>query len=208
MSVRRSGRSGRSGTRGGSTRAALSAPGAVSPSKSGRWSSDIRRPPQVLASSSCWQPSVLTRGAQTSGGLEVFLELLAPVDLGVPAVLRDQLAMGTLLDDAAALKHVDAVALLERAHAVRDDDRRAALVDLLEPFEDRRLRLGVDGREGVVEDHHRRVLDDGPGDGGALTLTARERHPALAELGLVALGEVLDVAGQLSQFGRISDARH
>src|SRR5690606_14160780 len=82
------------------------------------------------------------RLARSSRRLQVFLELLAPVDLGVPAALRDELLVRALLDDPAGLEHVDAVALLQGADAVRDDDGRPPGVHLLQALEDRGLGLG------------------------------------------------------------------
>src|SRR5690606_4914585 len=137
MSVRRFGRSFRRGASGWPSTSNLS--------------SMLTRPPWVSPSSSCARAVSRSEGG-SSRGLQVFFQLLAPVDLGVPAALGDELLVGALLDDPAGLEHVDAVALLEGADAVGDDQRRAPGVDLLEPLEDRRLRLRVDGRERVVED--------------------------------------------------------
>lgn len=51
------------------------------------------------------------------------------------------------------------------------------------------LRQGVQAGGGLVEDDNGRVLEDGPGDGYALLLAARQLQPALAHLRLVALRE-------------------
>ena len=48
------------------------------------------------------------------------------------------------------------------------------------------LAGGVDGRGGVVEDEDAGVGQQGPGQGDALALPAREREAALADHGLVA----------------------
>ena len=57
---------------------------------------------------------------------------------------------------------------------------------------DLRLRRGVDGRRRVVEDEDARVDQERTGDRDALSLAARERDPALADDGLVAVRELLD----------------
>src|SRR5690606_3222912 len=132
MSVRRLGRS---GIRGGSAAAECSAPGAVSPPVPARRSSDIRRPLQRAASSSRW-PHRLRCSTLASRGLQILFELLASVDLGVPAVLSNQLVVRALLDHTPVLQDVHAVRALQRANAVSDDYRRPALVHLLEPLED------------------------------------------------------------------------
>lgn len=52
------------------------------------------------------------------------------------------------------------------------------------------VRVEVAG--GFVEDQDFRPLEQGAGDGEALLLSAREAHAALADFGLVALGEFFD----------------
>ena len=54
------------------------------------------------------------------------------------------------------------------------------------------LGRGVDGRGGVVEHQHPRVGEDGPGQGHALALPARERHAPLADHRVVRLGQRVD----------------
>ena len=48
---------------------------------------------------------------------------------------------------------------------------------------------GVEGGGGLVEEKHRRVLEDGARDGDTLLLPAADAHPLLARLGLIALGQ-------------------
>ena len=52
------------------------------------------------------------------------------------------------------------------------------------------LHLDVDGAGGVVEDQDRRVDEQGPGDGDALALAAREGVAPLADHGVVAVGQL------------------
>ena len=65
------------------------------------------------------------------------------------------------------------------------------------------LALGVDveRRGRLVEDEDRRRLEHGAGDGDALLLAARELQAALADLGLVAVGQALDEVGDLGGLG-------
>ena len=54
------------------------------------------------------------------------------------------------------------------------------------------LDLDVDGAGGVVEHQDRRVDEQGAGDGDALALAARQGVAALADDGVVALGQLPD----------------
>ena len=72
-------------------------------------------------------------------------------------------------------------AMIERGAALHQRPQR--VVDLL-------LDLHVDGAGGVVEHEDRRVDQQRAGDGDALALAARERVAALADDGVVALGQL------------------
>src|SRR5690606_11073564 len=121
------------------------------------------------------------RRAGSSGRLQVRLELLPAVHVGIPTVERQQLVVPALFDDAPVLDDEDAVAVLEGADAVRHDDGGAAALYLFEPLEDALLGLRVHRRQRVDEDQHGRVTDDGAGDGGALASPARQRHATFSE---------------------------
>ena len=94
--------------------------------------------------------------------------------------------MGALVDDPAAVDDHDAVGQAQRRAAVGDEDRRAALHDLAQRGVDLLLGRGVDRRGGVVEDEDARVGEEGPGQGDALALAARQREAPLADDGVVA----------------------
>ena len=81
--------------------------------------------------------------------------------------------------------------------ARRDHHDRAPRVHRVELALDRRLGLGVDRRERVVEDQDRRVEQQRARERGALALSAREHHAALAHDRVVAVGQVLDVLREL-----------
>ena len=55
--------------------------------------------------------------------------------------------------------------------------------------EDRGLGDGVDRGGGVVEHQHPRVGEQRPGQGDPLPLPARQRQPAFADHGVVAVGQ-------------------
>ena len=85
----------------------------------------------------------------------------------------------------------DTVGERDRRQPVRDDDRRH--VELLaQRGEDPRLHRRVDGRGRVVEDQQTRAAHERAGQRDPLALTARERHPALADDGVVAVGKRVD----------------
>ena len=54
---------------------------------------------------------------------------------------------------------------------------------------DEELRFGVEMRGGFVEDHHGRILEEDPGDGQALLFTSGQPVAALADNGVVAVGQ-------------------
>ena len=62
----------------------------------------------------------------------------------------------------------------------------------------------VDGAGAVVQDQDARVGQEGAGDGDALALPARERHAALADLGLVAVAEAHDELVRLGLARRLA----
>src|SRR5690606_11839596 len=76
--------------------------------------------------------------------------------------------------------------------AVGDDEHAGGLGGALEPGEDLRFDLGVDGAGGVVEDEQAGVAGEGAGEGDPLALAAGEAGAALAEFGVQAVLEVAD----------------
>ena len=95
--------------------------------------------------------------------------------------------MRAFLDDRAGLHHQNALRVDDGREAMGDDERRAPLHQRLERALHERLVLGVERGGRFVQQQHRRVLEDGAGDGDALALAARDRRAALAERRIVAL---------------------
>ena len=73
---------------------------------------------------------------------------------------------------------------------------------------DLRLALAVEARGGFVQDQDARVGKDGAGDRHALPLAAREAHAALADDGVVLLGEALDELVAVGDACRFLDLVH
>ena len=95
-------------------------------------------------------------------------------------------------DDAAVVEHDDLVRERDRREPVGDDQRRAAPHRLAQAEPDPRLGRRVDRGGRVVEDQDARVDDECARDRDPLALPARERDPALADHGVVALRQLLD----------------
>ena len=99
---------------------------------------------------------------------------------------------------AASLHHASP---LEDENALGSDDAREPVGEdqcgppfhePVEGFLDHRLALGVDGGERLVQDEDGRVAQKGARDGDALALASREPDTALADHGVVALGQPHD----------------
>ena len=106
------------------------------------------------------------------------------------------------VDDPAVVDHDDAVGEPQGRAAVGDEDRGAVGHERAQRVVDGLLGRGVDGRGGVVEHEDARVGDDGPGQGDALALAARQREAALADDGVVAVGQLVDEPLGAGRHGR------
>ena len=100
--------------------------------------------------------------------------------------------MGAAVDDPAAVEDDHLVGQRDGREAVGDDEGRPPGHHLAEPGLDRRLGGRVDRGGGVVEDQDPRVGEQGAGDRDALALAAGEGQAALADPGLVAVGQLAD----------------
>ena len=112
--------------------------------------------------------------------------------------------MRTLFDDLAFIEDEDFVGGKDGAETVSDDDGCTAFEEGLERGLDEGLRLAVQVRGGFVEDEDAGVFEDDAGDGDALFFAAAQPVAALADDGILAVGqprdEVVDVgraAGRL-----------
>jgi hypothetical protein len=91
-----------------------------------------------------------------------------------------EFAVGADVDDLAGVHDDDSVRQFQCTGAVGDDDRRAALGELLQHFVDQPFALDVDLAGRLVEDEDIRVAKDDAGQGDALPLTAGEAVAPLA----------------------------
>ena len=96
------------------------------------------------------------------------------------------------LDDAAVFHHDDAVGALDGGQPVGDDQGRAVLHRGFERRLHHPFTLGIECAGRLVEQQQRRVLQDRAGDADALALAAGQAHAALAQKGVIALGQCPD----------------
>ena len=102
--------------------------------------------------------------------------------------------MAALFHDLAVLDDHDAVGVADGGQAVSDDEHRPTLHQRVHAVLDMLLSAGVDGGGGFVQNHHRGVLDSGPGDGQQLALALTEVGAVAGDHGLVAVGQAADEA--------------
>ena len=93
---------------------------------------------------------------------------------------------------AAALDHPDAVGADDRLQAMGDDERRAPDPQIVERLLHLALRFRIERRGRLVEQQDRRVLQNRARDGDSLALAAGKLRALLADVGLVAGGELQD----------------
>src|ERR1051326_3564538 len=137
----------------------------------------------------------MTRGSDRAGSTasDDFMETcLQTMQRRVAAAASDQRVVGAVLDQAAALDGDDAIRRPHGGEPVGDDKHGAALGNFLHVALDDALALRVERAGRLVEDENARIGDERARDGDALALAARERGAALADDGVVALGELED----------------
>ena len=84
--------------------------------------------------------------------------------------------------EASALREPhDAIGIADEIRPMRDEEDRSARAQLLDRLADEARALPVEVRRRLVEDHEPRVAQERARQRDALTLTRRERAPALAE---------------------------
>ena len=92
--------------------------------------------------------------------------------LGVQALAFQQLLVTALLDGLAAVKHHNAVSIPNSRQPMRDDQGGASLHQALQSLPQVALAHRIQVRRGFVQNQHRRVLQQGAGNGDTLPLTA------------------------------------
>ena len=103
----------------------------------------------------------------------------------VKPALAQQLVVAPVFDDAALVHNNEAIHGRDRRKPVGDCDYGLVPHQIIELLLDRGLDLGIERRGGFVQDQDRRILQQHPRNGDALTLTAGQLHAALAHLRVV-----------------------
>src|SRR5579884_2982797 len=120
------------------------------------------------------------------------VHLVVREDAPVEVAARRQLLVRALVHQRALFQHEDLVGPADLREPVRDEQRGAAMLRPLQRPLDLILRGAVYGAGRVVEDQDARVGEQRPRDRQALPLAAGERHAALADHRLIAVGEGRD----------------
>src|SRR5450756_623692 len=158
-------------------------------------------------SRSLWVPSSSTCPLSSTSTLSICrnaeMRLLMTTVVGFvskPAMLsRICFSVSASTADRAAVEYLHLVHMPQGRDAVADDDCRRLCLEACDVVEDMLLRVGVHGRQGVVQDKDARLLENGARDGDTLLLATGQRDAALpdhrAEL-VLKLHDVLVDAGQ------------
>src|SRR5258708_7849321 len=100
-----------------------------------------------------------------------------------------QLRVRPYLHDHPVLQHDNPIRTADRRQPMRDDERRSASLQLLQRFQQQRLRLRVQRTRRLIQNQNRCILEEGPRDREALPLAASQADPSFSDLGLVSLGQ-------------------
>lgn len=106
------------------------------------------------------------------------------------AVLFQQLCRRTHLNHAAAGEQDDLIGVHDGTHAVRDDEHRLIPDKPGQCRLHRRFVFHVQRGRCLIQQNHRRVLQDGAGNGDALPLAAGETGAVFPDQGMVALRQL------------------
>src|SRR4051812_14595381 len=140
----------------------------------------------------CCSPHRLFRFVVSCSAIACRLQL---EELGIAPAAREQLLVRPDRLDAPISQHQDAVGHAHAREAMRDEDRRLGLRQLLEAAEDVEFGSRVQRRGGLVEDEHLGIAHVGAGDGDLLPLAARQldaRAESLADHLVVAARKLCD----------------
>lgn len=115
--------------------------------------------------------------------------MLAVVEGAVKGVGGVKFCVGSAGDDAALIEDEDHRGVADGGKAMGDDEYSFAAHEVLEGRLHGGLTVAVESRGGFVEDEDGGVAQEGAGEGETLALSAGERGAALADDGLITVGE-------------------
>ena len=131
----------------------------------------------------------------------------AGVELVVGALFGDEAFVGAPLDDAAVVQDHDTVGIHNGTQPVGDNEGGPPMHQGIHALGNQRLRSGVDGGGGLVQNHHRGICYRRPGDGNQLPLTLGKAGTVAGELRVVALGQPGDEIVGVGQLCRLDACR-
>src|SRR5277367_5506274 len=88
---------------------------------------------------------------------------------------------------------------------MRNEDRGAPLHDAAKLIQDLLFSVGVDARQGIVQNQNAGIAQHGAGDGRALLLSAGKSHAALSDHGLEASGKFIELSANMSRLSGAED---
>lgn len=143
----------------------------------------------------------------TAGAPGASLQLKrAGIEPVVHAALCDQAVVAAPLHDPAMIHDQDDVGIFHGGEAVRDDEHRPALHQLIHAVLHERLGARIDGRSRLIQDHDRRIGHGGAGDRQQLPLPLREPAAVAPQDRLIPLRQHPDKAVGVGEPGG-GDAR-
>ena len=110
----------------------------------------------------------------------------------IQAAAVQQIIVTSHLHDPALVEHDDSIGVFDRREPMGDDQGGAALHQKRQLLLNPPLRFIVERRGRLVENQHRRVLEQRARNGYSLPLAARKILPAIAEHRVEALGLLID----------------
>src|SRR6185437_17153212 len=131
---------------------------------------------------------------------EFLFEKLLVVEISVVAVQGEKFLVGAEFDDSASVKDSDAVGIAHRRDTVRNENGGPALHYLPQVVQYLVFGLGVDAGQRVIEHKNPRIANQSTRDSCKLLLATGKGDAALTDHGLVFLGKLLDVSGNVRGF--------
>ena len=130
-----------------------------------------------------------SRRVQNRKSLRRFAAELQLGKARVDASAAHEFAVRARFDDAAFVHNQNSVGFLDRRQPMRDHKRRAVLHESVKRLLHSALAFGIERTRRFVEQQNGCVLQNGARNRNPLTLSARQRRTALAELAVVAVGQ-------------------
>src|SRR5215470_16698406 len=142
--------------------------------------------------SSSWVRATVLSGRAARALMDFMDACLQTVQRRIAAACSDQIIMGAVLSQTAAVDSDQAIASPNGRQPMCDDEHGTAPGELRHVLLDDPLALVVESTRRLVEDQDARVIDDRAGDGQTLALSARQARSALTNYGVVTIGKLKD----------------